>query len=111
MRLLKKMLKQKCVYWEPMGKNEYSEDVFGEMAELKCRWEEGTDEVLTVEGKEINPTHLVYVESDVKIGGLLMLIAIDDLEGTEPPEEAKRIIQFNKLPTMDAKHWLRTAYL
>lgn len=105
------MLKQKCVYWHPAGKNEYSDLVWDAPIELKCRWEEGADEVLTIEGREINPDHLVYVESDVVVGGLLLFGSLSDLVGNTPPESAKRIVKFTKLPTLKAKKFLRTAYL
>lgn len=108
------MLRQKCIYWEPEGDvSQFGEKKFLLPVELKCRWEEVGEEVLEADAKEQVFDSTIFVESDVKEGGLLMLGTLSDLEGSEPPKSvlSKRIRKFEKIPTMKGTKFLRVAYL
>ncbi len=110
-RILEKMLRQKAVYWEPIWRDQFGDLLYDSPVEIKCRWEDELVNVVDAAGREQVFEALVYTDRDVKIEGLLFLGTEGDLEGAEPPQAAKRIRRFEKLPTLKADKFLRTAYL
>jgi hypothetical protein len=112
MRLLTKMLKQTALYWEPDGSDGYGAFKFKTPVEIKCRWEDCNEQGLGLDGKETMFDSTVFAGEDLRIGGLLLLATLADLDGVgEPPEAAKRIRKFEKVPTIRARQFLRVAYL
>jgi hypothetical protein len=107
MRILTKMLRQKAVYWEPQIADQFNEKRWELPVEIKCRWEDGGEEQLDYDGETFTPMHTVYSDRDLKVGGLLLLAYLVDMEGTEPPEEAVRIRKVMKTPTLKANKFLR----
>jgi hypothetical protein len=68
--------------------------------------------VMDEEGREHTFNSTVYVDRDVKRESYLWLGKIEELKGVwPPPEDAIRIQRVEKVPTFDAKKFLRIAYL
>lgn len=112
MRLLTKMLKQKAIYWDLRGMDQYGEAVLELPVDIKCRWEDELEQGLDIQGTETTFTSTVYTDRDVKVGGVIMLGEVKDLEGPlPPPEDAHRIRRFDKIPTIRANQFLRTVKL
>lgn len=110
-RILKKMLKQDAAYWEPDGVDQYAQEKFLLPVEIKCRWEDEFVQGLDQLGNETVYKSTVYTDRDVEVGGRLRLGFIADLTGPGPPEDSHRIRMFQKLPTLKADKFLRTALL
>jgi hypothetical protein len=111
-QILKRMLRQKAVYWEHRGVNKNSEPMQSEPVEIRCRWEDMASIVTDQEGRETTYNSTVYVDQDVKREGYLWLGRIQNLPGPwPPPSDALRIQKFEKIPTFNAKKFLRIAYL
>ena len=105
-------LRQKCVYWAPLGVTTTGAQTFDYPAELRCRWEEKDMLIIDGRGEEIRSSTQVYVENDVEIDGLLYYGLLDDIDGTEDPRlYAMPIQSFKKLPDLRAEVYLRIAYL
>lgn len=111
MRLLKKMLKQKAVYWAVARIDEAGEVIPALPVDIKCRWEDDLEQGLDLSGTETTFMSTVYTDRDVDEGGYLMLGELQNLKGPLPPKEAHRIRKFSKLPTLNAKQFLRTVKL
>ena len=121
MRILTKMLKQTCVYWEPASADsggddfdDYGQPIVTDPVELGCRWEDTNEEFTAPDGTRRVCRAKVDVESDVKVGGILMLGEIADITDSVDIKEndgAWEIRKFDKLPTLDATKFLRTCYL
>lgn len=114
MRILTRMLRQKCIYWELEGDvNQFGERKFLLPVEIKCRWEDVGEELLQDDAKEQVFDATIFVDRDVKEGGLLMLGTLADLTSSDPPKSilSKRIRKFEKIPTMKGNRFLRVAYL
>ena len=110
------MLKQTAVYWElsAFEFDNYGQPIPTSPIEIKVRWEDVGEEFIN----EIGTTQLsrarVYVDRDVEVGGILMLGTEDDITDSVDIKEndgAWEIKRFEKLPTLNAKQFLRTCYL
>jgi hypothetical protein len=121
MSIITKMLKQDCVYW-PLASSEsggrsfdnYGQPVLSEPIEIKCRWEDVSEEFITSDGTKLMSKAKVYVDRDVDKGGVLMLGVLDDITDSENVKEnegAWEIKRFDKLPNFRATEFLRTAFL
>lgn len=120
MKILKTMLKQKAVYW-PLLSNDSGGvrfDAFGQPQyaspiEIECRWEDGNEEYLDDKGQRFISRAVVYVDRDLEVGGLLMLGEMYSGMESNPKanQDVWEVKRFNKLPTLRAKHFLRSAIL
>lgn len=111
MRLLVKMLKQDATYWAPGKVNDSGEFQPELPINIKCRWEDELEQGLDSGGVETTFKSTVYTDRDVEEGGLLRLGLKETLHSPNPPEDSHRIRMFSKIPTLDAKQFLRTAKL
>ena len=113
MGILSKMLRQKAVYWAPLGAGANGQATFAAPVELRVRWEDSKKLVKDPTGEEFTSDALVYVSEDVKAKGMLWLGALDSSTPDDPNEldDAVSIRQFEKLPDIKCKKFLRTAYI
>ena len=124
MSIITKMLKQVCVYWGLASEesasagtdfDDYGQPLLTDPVELDCRWEDVIEEFIDANGTRQLSNAKVYVESDVKVGGILMLGTIDaditDSTNVKENEGAWEIKRFDKLPTFKATEFLRTCFL
>jgi len=110
------MLKQTCVYWAPndVPFDDYGQPQYANAVELKCRWEDVAEEFIGPRGTTEMSRSIVYVESDVEPGGVLLLGEIESSTDQITPKNnagAWEIRKFDKLPNLKATEFLRTAYL
>lgn len=122
MRLIKKMLKQKAVYWEntgipdPFGRPTYKAPVL-----IRCRWEEISEVITDAAGAQMTTRARAYTEIDIVFQSALMLapkgFALASLPNpTDPYNNAAigqtwEVRRFDKFPTRKATHFLRTAFM
>ncbi len=117
------MLKQTAVYW-PLGSeesggvdvDEYGRPNYGTAYEIKCRWEDKSIEFLDANGTSKFSQSIVYLKTDVRVGGVLFLgtlLTVTDLLVPKAKENvgSGEIQRFDSLPSLSAKEFLRTAYL
>ena len=119
--LISKMLKQTCVYWglasegdEDTDFDDYGQPLLTDPVELDCRWEDVSEEFISADGTRQLSRAKVYVESDVDVGGILMLGTEDDITDSDNVKEnegAWEVKRFDSLPTFKATEFLRTAFL
>lgn len=118
-RIIKKALKQTCVYWPPVGSGDDSQQTFGDPVEMKCRWTDHVEMIPDRSGQTWLSKAKVMTEIDVLVGGILWLgrlVELTDIQdpfanGTSVTAPAWQIMRFDKIPTLDAKKFLRLAYL
>ena len=121
MSIITRMLKQTCVYWalayaDSGGDDydDYGQPQYASPVELSCRWEDAGEEFIAADGSTQISRSVVYVESDVEVGGVLMLGEIADIENSSDIKEndgAWEIRRFEKTPNFKATEWLRVAFL
>jgi len=121
MSIISRMLKQTAVYWAPaendtggVAVDDYGQPLYADPAELSCRWEDANEEFLSPDGQRRLSRAVVYVESDVRVGGLLMLGELADVTDSDNPRnnmDAHEIRAFFKAPNLRATEYLRKAVL
>ena len=122
MSVITRTLKQICVYWA-LGSTESGGDDFDDHGfpiwtdpvKIKCRWEDANEEFIAANGTKTSSKSKVYVESDVDVGGVLMLGELIDvssnLADVKENEGAHEIRRFDKTPNFKATEFLRMAWL
>lgn len=119
MSLIDRMRKQVAVYWPPSAPDAFGQPTWGSPVELRVRWEDVSKEFISDQGSVSMSNALVYVP-EVSAGveclprGVLMLGELDSSVNTDDPkanEGAWEIKRFDKLPTINAKRFLRTCFL
>ena len=118
MRIIKKVLKMRAAYWEPEAPDDQGNRTFAEPVEIKCRWEERVQEFTGTNNEAMLSNAVVYVDRDVLLLGVLKLLEAGDtlsgLTSTTDPfanDKAWEIKRFDKLPTIKATQFVRTAFL
>jgi hypothetical protein len=115
------MRKQKGVYWPPKSEetggqdfNDYGQPQYADPVEIDCRWEDVAEEFIGPTGLREVSRSMVYVDRDVKPGGVLLLgelAGVADLASPKNNDGAWEIRQFDKTPNLRATEFLRAAYL
>lgn len=123
MSIIRKMRRQKAVYWGSPQPDGYGGTVVAMPVEIDCRWEDVQELIKTANGEEAMSKSQVYVDRDLDEGGYLWLGELDDLpqDPSNPKANgADEIMKFGKLPTLkvrtdgldpNANEYLRTAWL
>jgi hypothetical protein len=117
MSVIKKMRKQKCVYWPPGVSDPHGQPTFGDPVEMRCRWEESAEQYIDAKGETRISKAIVYVESPVEIDGLLRKLAktetIGNVNASDPwsNEGVYEIRRYDELPDFKAKEFLMTAWV
>lgn len=121
-------LKQKAVYWQPLGDDGYGKMLFAEPVEIACRWEERKQVLGTITGAQVVGYQdlsraTVMVGVDLEEDGMLFLGSLTDLEDSEgdssggyyyPHDIAGTYVikRFTKVPAVGSTtEFMRTAYL
>jgi hypothetical protein len=110
------MLKMRAVYWPPEKEfDPHGKPINRYPQEIRCRWEDSFEQFIDGSGRMQMARAKVYVDRDLKVGGILWLgklLNIDD-ENNNPFDNpnAFEIKRFDKLPTLKATQFLRTAIL
>jgi len=120
MSIITRMRKQTAVYWPLKGDESgyqdfdaYGRPQWGTPYEIECRWEDVSQEVLAADATRVMTKAVVYVDRDVRAGGVLYLGRLTAVDQSDPKgnDGAWEIIRFDKLPNLRNTEYLRTAYL
>lgn len=114
MSIIVKMRKQKAVYWDRSGVDNFGAPAFAVGVEIDCRWEDGLVQAINDKGEQITAKSTVYVDREMKVGDMLWLGELADITDADNPrnnEGAWEIKSFNKLPNLKNTETLLTAYL
>lgn len=117
MKLFRKMRRQYACYWPPAAEDDgYGNPTYGQVKEIKVRWEDSTEQVLSSVGQLQAVKSKVYCGKDdgvVETGVLWLGKKAALTSETEPfaNPKAGRIFRVDKLPDVKAKDTLVTAYL
>ena len=74
-----------AVYWPPLGLSQDESIKCGLPVEIKCRWDEGREEVQDTKGDTIVSTASVICDRHIKEGGYLYRGTLASLNGTTDP--------------------------
>lgn len=108
------MLAQTATYWPPATPDIHGRPTWGAGVEISARWEDRAEEFLDAQGEEAISRARVFVDQDVEVGGVLLLSALADVGSPSDPKAnagAWEIRATQKIPTLEADEWVRTATL
>lgn len=106
------LLKQRAVFWAPLGEDQNGNMQFDEPVEVRCRWTDMNTLYVKPHGEQAASRCLVMVDRDMDVGGVLWLGVLEDVEDQDEPMKnaGANIIQaFNKVPDVAARKFVRTA--
>lgn len=115
MAFIENLLREKCVYWAPSGRNMQGQQTFADPVQKNCRWEDG--ERLVVDNKtkqEILMSTTVFFVEGILPEGMLMYGELTDLdeESDDPYDnDAREIRTVFRTPSVDAQELLYEAIL
>ena len=111
---VRKVLKQKAVYWGVSRFDDSGRPVYEEPVEIDCRWEDISEQYVDSTGHDHMSNSIVMVDRDVTEQGVLWLGKMEDLESQVNPMEnegAYEIKKKGKLPDRKAKKFFREVFL
>jgi len=82
-----KLLRQTAVYWSGPVRDGFGGTSWGVPVEVKCRWEERQEEVLNKDNEQVLSRAVVYVGTEVSLGGMLALKQLIDLTSSQDPTD------------------------
>lgn len=113
MQVLKRRY-QDALYWPPAGIDADGVRQYGEVQQLKVRWEDVNEAVTTAGGMTIVSRSKVFTGIDVVQDGVLWLGKEADAVSLVAPFDnpgAFAIMKFSKIPNPRATDYLRIAWL
>lgn len=114
MSLIKRMRKQKAVYWAPTGTGEDGQPVYRQPVEIKCRWEDVIVQFKDYKGRETSSRARVYVDRLLACGGVLWQGTVAGLTSQSEPfnnPHAYEILSFGTIPNLRNSENLYTVFL
>ncbi len=114
MSLIDRMRKQQAVWWAVDSIDKFGQEVYAAPIQIMCRWEDVSKQFLDANGEIQMSQAVVYTDRDTPPKGVLMLgliASITDPTNIKENVGAWEIMRFDKLPTLNNKEALRTAYL
>ncbi len=82
MSIIRKMRRQKAVYWKRTDTvDHYGRVSFESPVEIDCRWVDGSQQFRDSKGQAFNFASTIYVDRQMYVGDALRLSTLEDLGG------------------------------
>lgn len=107
------MRREKAVWWQWTGTDEFGEDSFATPVEIECRWEKDIVQLVDYQGKSLTSKDTIYVDRLMNTNDRLFQGELSDLPSLSvlPQDtDAVKILQFENLPTIRYNARLLVAY-
>lgn len=113
MSIIKRMRKQKAVWWERLDPDRYGSYSFAEPVEISCRWDDSGSEYRTVKGQVEISQATVYPDRVLRQGDKLRKGPIETDEPLDPKTVANsfEVQRFEETPNLKNTETLYTAHL
>lgn len=103
-------LKQDVTYWSLVGLDENGDPTFSSPITIKARWEDTNEVNLSASGQTFISQAVVYLSQDVGLGDYLYLGV--SVEANPINQKGSKIVmKYNKIPSLNGKHFERRAVL
>lgn len=113
MSVIKKMRRQRAVYWRRLTADRFGKFSYAPPVEIKCRWDDGGEENRDATMQLFNPVATVYVDREMLIGDMLKKGEMESDTPDDPRQTtgAHEIKKFMQTPNFRATETLFTAIL
>jgi len=107
--IIGKMLREAGVYWAPAGRDQFGRPVFADPVQVRCRWEDKSEEYIDPQGDTCKSSARIFVDQDVERGGMLMLGSLNNVNLLVAPAAngALEIKSFTKSTNLNRTQFLR----
>lgn len=114
--IITKNLRQVAVYWGNPSSDGYGGRTFDDAVEMSVRWQDRQELFVDAQGREQTSRAVVYVATDLIIGGYLYLGELIDLSSAEEGDPlavatAYEIRSVSKTPDIGADRFARKVWL
>lgn len=111
MSYIARNLLQNITYWSRGAPDGFGGFAFSTPVTIKGRWEERTDLFKDPQGNEQRSSARVYVDTDVELGGYILLGVSAATDPTAETVDAREILDFRKTPNLRATQHERRVLL
>jgi hypothetical protein len=113
MSIIRKMRKQKAIWWRRLEPDQYGKFAFKEPLEIDCRWDDMHQEFRNASGQLEISKSIVYTDRVVELGDRLKRGAVYPTVPDDPlsVSDAYEVKGFAQTPNLKATETLYTAYL
>lgn len=112
MGVIRRMRRQKAVYWPKIENDRFGKPVLGDPVEVDCRWVDLAEEFLDGAGRKVLSHSKVYVDRVVTLGGMLWRGLLADADPVALNNAgAHEIRKFDQVPNFKATETLYRAML
>lgn len=100
-------LRQTATRWTIASKDIYGKPTYTRSS-VKCRWEDNMRKSVDTQGVEFISSAMVWLPIDISVGDYLFL---GTSTATAPPDDAREVGNFGKIPNIKATQFERKAVL
>lgn len=113
MSIIKKMRKQKAIWWQRLTPDKFGRFTFASPIEIACRWDDIAHEYVSHQGEKQVSRSIVFVDRIMSPGDRLKRGEMESNTPDDPLEatDTFEIKQFGQLPNLRATETLLTATL
>lgn len=113
MSIIRRMRKQKAIYWRRLTPDKYGTFSYASPVEVSCRWDDCTEEFRNAQGQLEASSAVVYPDRQMYIGDILKKSEIESDTPDDPREDTEifEIKRFDVTPNLRNTENLYTAYL
>jgi hypothetical protein len=113
MSVIKRMRRQKAIWWARLTPNKFGKYSFADPVEISCRWDDGGEEVRDATGQNFIPRATVYVDRVIAVGDRLKKGELESDTPDDPLEagEAYEVKRFATNPNFRNTENLYTVIL
>lgn len=109
-------LKQKAVYWESLGLDDFGKPLFKEPVEIDVRWEEVNELFINSSGEQERSKAKVFVKDELSERGVLFLGLLSTLTAEQKADpfilkSAYSIKSRKSIPSLSGSEFVRTIWL
>lgn len=111
---LERVLKEKAVYWKCTGRDKNGQPIYDDPIEVKCRWEDQAKLFMNAQGQEEVSRAEVMVDRSMPLDSVLWYGSLNQVSNLVNPlsnEDAWHVRYFKRIPTRNAKKFVRIAIL
>jgi hypothetical protein len=114
MAIVRRITKQTAVLWRFVELDDQGQPTYNSPVEIKCRWLDKTQEVVTAKGDRIASSAYLIVDRDIPLRSVVLFGSLDVVIDTDDPKEnvgAYEIVDVKKTADKKCKRYLREVYV
>lgn len=112
--IINRMRQQIACYWPLIGYDQFSQPLYGEIVELRVRWDDSAVQFNDPEGQQLVSSAIVYPGIPIEIGSLFIPVSLNLVTDIDVPRNNDNVFEVKQLaatPNLRNTATLYTVYL